>query len=151
MPPKRVTIAPNVTIQQIPKKRFVKNKTHPQTHGFNGYQEFNNHNNELQTFFGTSHIEHRNTHPFMGTNINGTRKSRNVPENLTRHIYLPTLHIPLSQTRRRALNAETPRYVSPLYNNSNIYNNSKGEIVTKIPFSGKGGKKKSIKKKIIKK
>lgn len=146
--PKRVTISPKVTIKKTPKKNFVKNKTHPQTHGFNGYKEFHNNNNESHSFFGTSYIEHRNTHPFMGTNINGARKSRNVPENFTRHAYLPTFHIPLSQTRRRALNAETPRYISPLYNNSNIYNNSKGEIVTKIPFSKKGGKKKSIKKEI---
>ncbi len=151
MPPKRVTISSKVAIQQIPKRKIVKNKTHPHTHGDNGYLEFNNDNNELKTFFGSPHIEHRNTHPFMGTNINGTYKSRNVPENFTRHTYLPTLYIPLSQTRRRALNAETPRYVSPLYNNSNIYNNSKGEILTKIPFSGKGGKKKNIKKKSIKK
>ncbi len=143
MPPKKsVSINPKTTIQQIPKKRTIKNRTHPYRHGANGYLEFENNNNEASTFFGTPYVEDRNVHPFMGTNINGIRKSRNVPENLTRHVYLPTPYIPITQLRRRALNAQTPRYVSPFYNNKN--NNE--PIIQKKPFSGGVKKKKSVKK-----
>ncbi len=144
---KSVRINPKVSIQQIPKKRTIKNTTHPHRHGANGYLEFENNNQEVETFFGAPYIEHRNLHPFMGTNINGSRKSRNVPENLTRHVYLPRSYIPITQPRRRALNAETPRYVSPLYNNRN----NNGTIIQRVPFSGGIKKKKSIKKKSIKK
>ncbi len=148
MPPKKsVRINPETTIKQVPKIRTIKNRTHPYRHGANGYLEFGNNNNEVSTFFGTPYVEHRNLHPFMGTNINGSRKSRNVPENLTRHVYLPTPYIPITQTRRRALNAQTPRYVSPLYNNTN----TNGTIIQKKPFSGGVKKKKSIKKKKCKK
>ena len=148
MPSKKnisVRINPETTIQQVPKIRTIKNRTHPYRHGANGYLEFGNNNNEVETFFGTPHFEHRNVHPFMGTNINGTRKSRNVPENLTRHVYLPTPYIPITQPRRRALNAQTPRYISPLYNNRN-----NEPIIQRVPFSGGVKKKKSIKKRSVK-
>ena len=147
MPPKKnisVRINPETTIKQVPKIRTIKNRTHSYRHGANVYLEFGNNNQEVETFFGTPYVEHRNVHPFMGTNINGSRKNRNLHENSTRHIYLPRSYIPITQPRRRALNAETPRYVSPLYNNRN----NNGTIIQRVPFSGGVKKKKSVKKSV---